>query len=112
MILSEEEALQKRCTPALGILFVERERYLALQAADPSIGTNCIGSRCMLWREVTTREGSNKGYCGSGSAPIEVLCAVQREAVKELREASEKSAREAQQALMMILGDGPRGPAS
>ena len=74
MILNEQDAKQKRCTPfAAAYLTTPTTERNAAMASGMPVSFNCIGSRCMQWRYVTHRpEGAGpvaaehwgRGYCG------------------------------------------------
>lgn len=50
MLLTEEEAKKKRCTPSMPILLLDATQFNALATRGDNLGTcNCIGSACMQW---------------------------------------------------------------
>lgn len=50
MILTEAQAKQKRCTPAMVIQLLPMEQFNSLVARGAGLATpNCIGSGCMQW---------------------------------------------------------------
>jgi hypothetical protein len=84
MILTEEEAKSKRCTPmAAAIAVISQERLNELQATGPMghYAEGCIGSRCAQWRRRTSPEQAERnrrnlqtpieemGFCGLAGSP-------------------------------------------
>lgn len=49
MLMTESEALQKRCTPSLVVLLLDQSVRNGLAAGGLQVGSTCIGSKCALW---------------------------------------------------------------
>lgn len=69
MLFTEKEAERKRCTVAIPIMLLDRERRDALAAGGMEVGTTCIGSKCAqwCWYDYANKEG--KTYFPKGEAP-------------------------------------------
>lgn len=49
MLMTEEEAKKKRCTPAMIILLLDPETKNGMAASGARVSGNCIGSACAQW---------------------------------------------------------------
>jgi hypothetical protein len=68
--MTEDEAKTKWCPQArvpthTGHCARNRDLPLVNDDGRPSVGTYCIASGCMAWRETSTRHG----YCGLAGRP-------------------------------------------
>lgn len=71
MLLTEEQATEKRCCGPDGCGFVRVSTGL------PTIVRYCIASQCMAWRQAVPLQGvtamevaaERKGYCGLAGMP-------------------------------------------
>ncbi|MCS6948317.1 MAG: hypothetical protein NZM12_11945 [Steroidobacteraceae bacterium] len=68
MIVTEEEARERRCPFGLVLMTLERERYNALVASG-ELQMSCVGSRCMFWRWSEFMPPESHGYCGVAGKP-------------------------------------------
>lgn len=69
MLVSEEAASKKWC-PLVRIIAPEQYGRAYNNRGTDTVDdkdVNCIGSRCMAWRELDTRSG--RGYCGFAGVP-------------------------------------------
>ena len=68
--MTEAEAKKKWCPMARpatfgGKLVANRETL----NGQPTTGSNCIGSECMMWRDTHKSIDAQYGYCGLGGKP-------------------------------------------
>lgn len=70
MIMTEEEAKKKRCTPAMVMFFADPERVnqYATRSSVP-LGHTCIGSQCAQWAWYDYANKEGKTFFDKGEAP-------------------------------------------
>lgn len=68
MIMSEEDAAKKRCTPAIPVLLLDPEVRNGLGAGGLQVGLNCIGSKCAQWSWFDYVDAKGQTYRGNGDS--------------------------------------------
>jgi hypothetical protein len=70
MLVTEQEAASKWC-PFTDVQIFSVTARVALSARNMTDGVNCIGTRCMAWRETENAAGAKVfGFCGLAGLPV------------------------------------------